>query len=79
MFAVILTPLNTLYICTYLLQLLVYVKFASSFLRTLRLIIFATRQLPRTARVIRLAAVAVRSMSSVGRGMSEADAVLLVQ
>eukprot|EP00953_Heterococcus_sp_UTEX-ZZ885_P033144 17264-Heterococcus_DN1.PRE.2 len=52
--------------------------FASSFLRTLRLIIFATRQLPRTARVIRLAAVAVRSMSSVGRGMSEADAVLLV-
>jgi hypothetical protein len=65
-------------LCSFL-QLLVYVKFASSFLRTLRLIIFATRQLPRTARVIRLAAVAVRSMSSVGRGMSEADAVLLVQ
>ncbi|KAG5190240.1 hypothetical protein JKP88DRAFT_299236 [Tribonema minus] len=60
-------------------KLLAYVKLAGSLARTLRLLAGAAALVPRMARVLRLGLGAARSVASSYRGLSEDDAVLLVQ
>lgn len=60
-------------------KLLSYVKLAGSIIRSSRLVFRAICLLPRMARFLRLTAVVVHSMARHGRGMSDSEAVLLLQ